>query len=295
MAMTRQKSLTQDNPLRVVKQTGDIQASGSSPLAHSDERKDLCAVAYPRLHSMQQTADFHFFDATLLLVLSGELHMQVGDTRHLLSNSTGICKVDPGLAANLSKFPVGDGQFRSIYLTISPIAITRFYQCYPEYAVTGRQSPQVVMLPTDGDLLTAFHQLRTDIESLHLSDARLALRVFDVLLALAERGERFTAQHNSSSERLKRILRDAPDVHWTAKSAGQALAMSEATLRRRLAEEGMRFDRVLLDVRMHHALMLLQTTSWTLLQIADACGYRSQARFSERFKARFGVSPARVR
>lgn len=279
-----------DNPSRAV-----TQAHGSSALAQTCERKDLCAVAYPRLHSVQHTQDFHFFDATLLLVLSGGLEIRAGEKSDSVNNAAGLCKVDPGFVADLSKIPAADGPFRSIYLTISPCAITHFHQRYPEMSVTGRTSPQIDMVSTDENLLTAFHQLITDLELDRLSDFRLELRVFDLLLALAERGRGFVAQQNGMGERLKAILRDAPEARWTAHSAGHALAMSEATLRRRLAEEGLRFDRLLLDIRMHHALMLLQTTSWNLLHIADACGYRSQARFSERFKARFGVSPAQVR
>ncbi|MBM7341944.1 AraC family transcriptional regulator [Pantoea coffeiphila] len=40
---------------------------------------------------------------------------------------------------------------------------------------------------------------------------------------------------------------------------------------------------------------VLQTTSWPLTQIADASGYLSAARFSARFRTRFGISPARLR
>ncbi|WP_236942666.1 helix-turn-helix transcriptional regulator [Ewingella americana] len=71
--------------------------------------------------------------------------------------------------------------------------------------------------------------------------------------------------------------------------------MSEATLRRRLVEEQTSFRTLLQDIRMHHAMTLLQTTRWSLSQIADACGYRASSRFSLRFKQRFGCSPADIR
>lgn len=279
----------------VAAQTVSVRPRGSLPVAQSCARKDLCAVAYPALHGVQRTQDFHFFDATLLLVLAGELHIHAGESRHRVNSTAGFCRADPGLTADLSKFPAAGGQFRSIYLTLSASVVSRFYQRYPEMSATARQPPQIDMLPADEELLAAFHALLTALESHRLSDARLEIRVFDLLLALFERGSGFSVQQNGISNRLQAILRDAPEARWTARTAGQALAMSEATLRRRLAQEGIRFDRVLLDIRMHHALMLLQTTPWNLLQIADACGYRSQARFSERFKARFGVSPAQIR
>nr|WP_276544326.1 helix-turn-helix domain-containing protein [Pseudomonas grimontii] len=71
--------------------------------------------------------------------------------------------------------------------------------------------------------------------------------------------------------------------------------MSEATLRRRLAQENARFEDLLVDVRMHHGLMLVQTTDWSIIRIAEASGYRSRARFAERFKQRFGYLPSSVR
>ncbi|MFN9474379.1 hypothetical protein [Acidovorax sp.] len=46
---------------------------------------------------------------------------------------------------------------------------------------------------------------------------------------------------------------------------------------------------------MHHALMLVQTTSWSVPRTVPACGYQSRARFAERFRARFGYLPSTVR
>ncbi|WP_233986864.1 helix-turn-helix transcriptional regulator [Pectobacterium versatile] len=71
--------------------------------------------------------------------------------------------------------------------------------------------------------------------------------------------------------------------------------MSEATLRRRLSAEQTRFEVLLLETRMQHAMMLVQTTSWSMQRLAEACGYKSSARFSERFKNRFGCSPTKIR
>lgn len=266
-----------------------------APLARSHERKDLFAVAWPRLKSIQHTQAFHFFDTTFLLILSGELHINTANTCYTLNSSSGLCMVDAGLGADLSKFPAHQGLFQSIFLTLSPAVIARFQRHYPAAAATSKLASPIRTLATDEDLYSALDNLLASVERESLSDTRLELRIFDFMLALTERGVSFITQQNGTGARLKTLLRDAPDQHWTARSAGTALAMSEATLRRRLSEEGIRFEHILLDIRMHHALMLLQTTAWSIPQIADACGYRSQARFSERFRDRFGISPARVR
>ncbi|MGK2888297.1 MAG: hypothetical protein ACSLEN_01715 [Candidatus Malihini olakiniferum] len=50
-----------------------------------------------------------------------------------------------------------------------------------------------------------------------------------------------------------------------------------ATLRRRIAAEHERFETILSDIRMHHGMMLLQTTAWSIPRITEACGYQSIA------------------
>lgn len=63
-------------------------------------------------------------------------------------------------------------------------------------------------------------------------------------------------------------------------------------MRRRLADEGINFSKLLTEIRMHHAMMLLQTTHLGGAQIAEVCGYRALSRFSMHFKRRFGFAAA---
>lgn len=71
--------------------------------------------------------------------------------------------------------------------------------------------------------------------------------------------------------------------------------MSEATFRRRLADQGQPFNDILIDVRMTAALTLLQVADRPISDIASQVGYESASRFPVRFKKRFGFSPAAVR
>lgn len=82
---------------------------------------------------------------------------------------------------------------------------------------------------------------------------------------------------------------------WTAMVVAKHLGMSEATLRRRLSDEATTFQRLLTDVRMSHALTLLQVTDKSVLQIAYEVGYNSSSRFASRFRQRFGYNPSDVR
>ncbi|WP_170971965.1 helix-turn-helix transcriptional regulator [Rhodobacter sp. SY28-1] len=81
---------------------------------------------------------------------------------------------------------------------------------------------------------------------------------------------------------------------WTAEAVAGALAVSEATLRRRLSGEG-GFAALLTDLRMNRALGLLQGSDLPVAVVAAEVGYASPSRFALRFRARFGLAPAKIR
>jgi len=85
------------------------------------------------------------------------------------------------------------------------------------------------------------------------------------------------------------------DGTWSSDAIARSLAMSEATLRRRLAAEGVTLRELIADVRMASALVLLQATSRPVSEIASAVGYDSPSRFAVRFRDRFGFAPTAVR
>ena len=120
--------------------------------------------------------------------------------------------------------------------------------------------------------------------------------VCELLLWLEQDGIGFRAdQPPTFLDRLRSILTAEPDAEWRVADAARILAVSDATLRRRLASKGTSFSDMLMDVRMTHALGLLQTTELPINQIALDCGYQSPSRFSVRFRKRFGISPSAIR
>lgn len=44
------------------------------------------------------------------------------------------------------------------------------------------------------------------------------------------------------------------------------------------------------QARLGLGLHLLQTTHYSIVLIAEKCGYKSQSRFTDRFKERFGLT-----
>lgn len=86
-----------------------------------------------------------------------------------------------------------------------------------------------------------------------------------------------------------------PGREWRIGTLAARLAMSEPTLRRRLAEAGTSATEIIADVHLTAALTLLQTSSVPITQIASEVGYLSPSWFAARFRARFGISPAQIR
>ncbi|MEN3929994.1 AraC family transcriptional regulator [Microvirga sp. W0021] len=121
-------------------------------------------------------------------------------------------------------------------------------------------------------------------------------RVQEVLAWLDKNGGYFRNNKIHTVERRVRFHISADiQSQWTAQHIASKLGFSEATLRRKLAEEGTSFNNTLIDVRMSRAYTLLQATDMPITQIAFEIGYDSPSRFSARFRDRFGYSPSVVR
>ena len=94
---------------------------------------------------------------------------------------------------------------------------------------------------------------------------------------------------------VRKLLASDPSTKWSTAQLSEALAVSEATLRRKLAKAGTTLTDIAIDVRMTSALAMLQTNEENIASIAMAVGYDSPSRFAMRFRDRFGVSPSDFR
>ncbi len=105
----------------------------------------------------------------------------------------------------------------------------------------------------------------------------------------------FPERSPAFQEKIAHYLSVDPGADHRLEAVADRFFMSRSTLIRKLSLEGTTFRKILTDVRMVHALSLLQRPRQQLFSIALSCGYRSQARFSRRFKKTFGVTPREYR
>ena len=90
----------------------------------------------------------------------------------------------------------------------------------------------------------------------------------------------------SWAEVVGQILRQVDGRQVTLKAVAAQLGLSARTLDRRLAAEGVRFER---------AQALLRDGTLGVAQVASALGYRDAANFSRAFRRQFGTSPSAFR
>ncbi len=133
----------------------------------------------------------------------------------------------------------------------------------------------------------------------HGADPAIAThRQVELLMLLARAGvagNLLLQREAAWRERVAQIISLDPAHPWSASEVSRRLNLGESTLRRRLAEEQTGLRELLEEVRLVAGLALLQETFWPVGQVAEAVGYSSQSRFSERFRRRFGLSPSALK
>lgn len=169
-----------------------------------------------------------------------------------------------------------------------------YSSCIAQYSPT-QPAAQLLRKPLP-DLESAFENARRTM-ALAVPDTIARLRLLEVMHWLLEAGLPIRRPDSDAriSLKVRSLIARQLDHDWTATAIADALALSEATLRRRLAEESTTFSELLVDARMAAALTLLQATTHPVSDIALSVGYESASRFAVRFRQRFGFSPTTVR
>lgn len=98
----------------------------------------------------------------------------------------------------------------------------------------------------------------------------------------------------SLAAQIRTMISADPKRPWSSADVETALALSGATLRRRLALENISLRELIVDARLSHGLALLLTTRLPVKSVAARVGYASVSSFIKRFSDRYGVEPSRI-
>lgn len=124
----------------------------------------------------------------------------------------------------------------------------------------------------------------------HTAQQQMLYALYAELKAQRALGLLFPSANESLRERLSRYFAVEPGREHKLDGVCLHFNMSRATMIRKLAAEQTSFRDLLAEVRMVHALSLMQESK-SQLDIALACGYQSESRFAARFKQLFGLTP----
>ena len=175
-----------------------------------------------------------------------------------------------------------------------------FYLSRSQQVETPDQSLAAARLisPVQEGLASAFERARQALASRErIPDSVARQRLLEVMHWLLEEAIvlRSAPVNTSASVKVRALIAGRLDDEWTADRVASKLALSEATLRRRLAAEETSLTELLVEARMATALTLLQATTQPVSDIALSVGYESPSRFAVRFRQRFGFAPTAVR
>jgi AraC-like DNA-binding protein len=203
--------------------------------------------------------------------------------------------LDGGQTVDFTNAVTDGDHYEARWLVVDPALLNDAY-----YRSQAAQAPAVSvrrLAHIDDGLAAAFERASGTLASAKIPPSVARQRVLEVMHWLLEEGVvlRGATTDSSVSLRVRKLFAAALGDDWTADRVASELALSQATLRRRLASEGSSLTELLVDARMATALTLLQATSQPVSHIALSVGYESPSRFAVRFRLRFGFAPTAVR
>ena len=232
-----------------------------------------------------------FDQPTLIVVRRGEKIFTTAREEWVVKSGEAVA-IAKGHRFDITNRPDANGSYQASWLVFEP----EMLQSCASVAAPASQPLQPLGRLEIG-FLEAFARARDAIENPAVVPREIARhRMREILLWINQRGVCLAGGSPSTfSQRVRERLMAKLDETWTAAIVAGQFHMSEATLRRHLAAEDSSLSSLLTDLRMTHALSLLQSTDLPVGSIARDVGYESASRFASRFRRRFGFSPTAVR
>ncbi|GIU36269.1 AraC family transcriptional regulator [Shewanella schlegeliana] len=189
-------------------------------------------------------------------------------------------------------------KFQSVQLSFLSLPSERILKQIANRESSSTSLAAAPILSVNTSLNFAFSQLiamaeqnlSREVQQCYLDAFYLQLNEFGMLSQL------FESDVLTLREQVSHYLSTEPAANHTIDSTCYHFAMSQATFMRHLSKEGSSFRLILAEVRMLYAIGIMQSISaqngamLSQLELAIRCGYQSEARFSQRFKAQFGIS-----
>ncbi len=245
----------------------------------------------------QKISSVVFNQPAALMVISGRKEIHVGNNV-TIAQAGQMLIVPADVKVWMAKFPdEKTGEYQGLGIRFDLDTVTQFQYLYGKSMDSWVMEPNWNSKISDGILEWVLQWLnwsRRYPGSTQIQRHRL----IELLLLFAQSGvagNLLLGRNPSLRQRVVQILYMDPSKDWRCAEVCKKIGMSETVLRRKLLVEETGFRELLEEMRLMTSLRLVQETKWTILRVADAVGYKSQSRFTERFKLRFGMTPTELR
>jgi AraC-like DNA-binding protein len=233
-------------------------------------------------HERERIAGCAFSRASIVVIVEGAKEV-VSMGRHLRFAAGTVLVLPGGWRGDVVNDPDPEsGVYRAIFIDFPDDLMRRAGRSLPSAKGEPRFS-----VPLDPILAAAIHHAGEGIAAGNLPAALVDHRLMEVLVVLGMRGA-LPVKAETMAERVRGLIRWQPDRAWTAQLIAAELGTSNATLRRRLAEEGTGLRQVMASERIALAQAMLAEDGLTLAEAALAAGYRSARRFGDRLRMAAG-------
>lgn len=93
------------------------------------------------------------------------------------------------------------------------------------------------------------------------------------------------------ANRIVNVIEKDLNKKWKAEDVSRALFMTESCLRKKLQKENLTFKRIVKDIKMKHAAILIKSKNLNVSNIAHELGFSSTSYFIKTFKEYYDVTP----
>jgi AraC-like DNA-binding protein len=243
----------------------------------------------------------------VVAVLEGQKGVLHEGGHHVLGKGD-LLIVPKGVAYDATASPDRQsGRYRAIVLQLHPDAGASLARREPELCKSpslGAFDPtRLHIVSQDAAALQALLHFTRTLLLTGVDVAILNHRLEGLLLALSlqhARDQRARAAGAADVRAIARgdlvlatrlLIRSAPEAGWPANVVSRRLAVSGATLRRRLASAGFSLRTIRTDERMALAAALLTAPNARVVDVALRCGYQSPSKFTVQYRRWFGATP----
>lgn len=229
----------------------------------------------------------------LVFVQTGSKRVVCADNGVLVGGEGDLMIFPPGSFVTLENRPMLNDSYRAVGLTLSHDLVDAVFADQGHSA----RPPGIQLLRARPDRPAEMLGLiRETLANDALPPEIRQHRLLEPLIWLRRHGIHLPRQdEDEPMNRVRSLIESDPGFPWRIPDMARRLAMSEATLRRRLTRSGQGFARLLLNTRLEVGLSLLQTTALPISDIALDCGFKTPSHFSDAFRKRFGIRPKSIR